>query len=356
MKSIGMRELAALSAGMVLTGGLASIAAAQSTVTFAGWGGITQEAERKAYFESGAKALGMTVREDSHNGFASIKAQVDSGAKAWDVVGSGIADCVRATKNGLTLPLDYKVIVTEGMPKEFVLPNCVALWTFSYGVTYRTDVYKAGGPKSWADFWDVKKFPGRRSLGTISGGRYVLEAALMADGVAPADVYTVLRSPGGVDRAFKKLEAIKPDIAVWWSSQGQANQLIKDKEVDMIMIANGRAQSLIDEKAPIAFEFNQAILDIEMFFVLKGAANAANAMKLINYSLRPEPQALFTKFIPYGPTNPKAYDTGIIPKDKLAILPTSPDNLKRQAILSAEWYSSPEGEASLTRITRLIQN
>jgi putative spermidine/putrescine transport system substrate-binding protein len=330
-------------------------AVAAQTVTFAGWGGVTQEAERKAYFEGGAKALGMTIREDSHNGYASIKAQVESGAKAWDVVGSGVADCARAAKNGLLQPLDYKVIDTTGLPREFVQQHCVALWTFSYGVTWRADTYKTGGPKSWADFWDVKKFPGRRSLGTISGGRYNLEAALMADGVAPREVYKVLQAPGGIDRAVNKLEQIKPHIAVWWSSQGQANQLIKDKEVDMIMIANGRAQALIDEKAPIVFEFNQAILDIEMFFVLKGAANAANAMRLINHSLRPEPQALFTRYIPYGPTNPKAYDTGLISQEKLAMLPTAPENLKRQAILSADFYTSPEGEAALARLTRLIQ-
>ncbi len=341
--------------GVILFAGLASAAAAQ-TVTFAGWGGVTQEAERKAYFEAGAKALGMTIREDSHNGYASIKAQVESGAKAWDVVGSGIADCVRAAKAGLTQPLDYKVIKTDGLPKEFVQPNCVGLWTFSYGIAYRTDTYKAGGPKSWADFWDVIKFPGRRSLGVISGGRYLMESALVADGVAPADVYKVLTGPGGVDRAIKKLEAIKPAIAVWWTSQGQAMQLLKDKEVDMMILANGRAQALIDEKVPVAFEFNGAVLDIEMFFVLKGAANPANAMRLIDYSLRPEPQAAFTKYIPYGPTNPKAYQTGIIPKDKLAILPTAPDNLKRQSILSAEFYASPEGEAALARITRLTQN
>jgi putative spermidine/putrescine transport system substrate-binding protein len=328
-------------------------AAAQSVVTFTGWGGVTQEAERKAYLEGAAKELGLTVREDSHNGYSSIKAHVESGARSWDVVGSSIADCVRATKNGLTQALDYGVIRAAGMPKEFVMPNCVALWTFSYGITYRKDVYRNGGPKSWAEFWDVKAFPGRRSL--FSNGRYLLEAALMADGVPPAEVYAVLQRPGGVDRAFKKLEQIKPHVAVWWGSQGQAMQLIKDKEVDMLILANGRAQALIDEGAPIAFEYNQAILDIETFMVLKGAPNPADAMKLIDHSLKPVPQALFTKYIPYGPTNPKAYDTGVVPKEQLAILPTAPDNLRRQAVLSAEWYASPEGEASLARIARLIQ-
>jgi putative spermidine/putrescine transport system substrate-binding protein len=350
-----MKALHSTLTGAVLFAGLASAAIAQ-TVTFAGWGGVTQEAERKAYFTDGAKALGMTIREDSHNGYASIKAQVESGAKGWDVVGSGIADCVRAAKNGLTQPLDYKVIKTDGLPKEFVQPHCVGLWTFSYGVAYRTDTYKSGGPKSWADFWDVKKFPGRRSLGVISGGRYLMEVALVADGVAVGEVNKMLGTPAGIDRAIKKLEAIKPHIAVWWTSQGQAMQLLKDKEVDMMILANGRAQALIDEKAPVAFEFNGAVLDIEMFFVLKGAVNPANAMKLIDYSLRPEPQANFAKYIPYGPTNPKAYGTGLIPKDKLAILPTAPDNLKRQVILNADFYASPEGEAALARITRLTQN
>lgn len=342
---------AAISATALSWNGFAQTA--QKVVTFTGWGGVTQEAERKAYFESAKTTLAMTIREDSHNGYPSIKAHIGSGAVSWDVIGSSLADCDRATKDGLTQPIDYKIVDAKNLPKEFVRPNCVGVWTFSYGIAYRTDVFKAGGPKTWAEFWDVKKFPGRRSL--FSNGRYLMEVALMADGVAPGEVYKVLQAPGGVDRAFRKLEQIKPHIAVWWGSQGQAMQLLKDKEVDLILIANGRTAALQAEGVPVHFEFNQAVLDIEGFMVPKGAPNAKNAMELINHSLQATPQANLVKYIPYGPTNPKAYDTGIVTKAMLDKLPTAPENLKRQAVLMPEWYSTPDGEKALARMARLMQ-
>src|SRR3989344_4878589 len=65
-------------------------------------------------------------------------------------------------------------------------------------------------PTSWADFWDTKKIPGKR--GMRKGARYNLEFALMADGVKPADVYKVLATKDGADRAFKKLTELKPNI------------------------------------------------------------------------------------------------------------------------------------------------
>jgi putative spermidine/putrescine transport system substrate-binding protein len=351
-KTVGVLGIAI--AGIFLAGAVGKPTQAQQrSVTFAGWGGVTQEAERKAYFESAKTALQMTIREDSHNGYPSIKAHIQSGAVKWDVVGSSLADCDRTTKDGLAQPIDYKVVDVTSLPKEFVRPTCVGVWTFSYGIAYRSDVYKQNAPKTWADFWDVKKFPGRRSL--FSNGRYLMEIALMADGVAPADVYKVLEAPGGVDRAFKKLEEIKPHISVWWGSQGQAMQLIKDKEVDMLLIANGRTAALQAEGVPVVFEYNQAVLDIEGFMVPKGAPNPKGAMELIAHSLKPEPQALFVKFIPYGPTNPKAYDVGTITSNMLASLPTAPENLKRQAVLKPEWYSTPAGEQALTRMARLMQ-
>jgi len=344
-------------AGLVaaaMLGGSGPAGAQTRPVTFSSWGGTTQEAERKAYFESAAKELATTIREDTHNGYPTIRAHIESGSVSWDVIGSGMVDCARATANGLTQPLDYTKIDAAGLPPEFVRPNCVALWTFSYGITYRTDVFGTNGPKTWAEFWDVKKFPGRRSL--WNNGRYLMEIALMADGVEPKDVYTVLRGAGGVDRAMKKLEEIKPNIAVWWTSQGQAVQLIKDKEVDLILIANGRIAALREAKAPIHFEFNQGLMDFEAFFVPRGAPNPAGAMLLINHSLKPEPQALFAKLISYGPTRPAAFQAGgIITPEIAAELPSSPQNLSRQAILSPEWYASREGEQAIARIARLLQ-
>lgn len=342
------RTLAALGLGLAL----ASPAWAQKTVTVVGWGGDSQEAVVKGLLGS-AKAMGITVREDRHGGFAGLKANVTSGKTTWDIVDMGFTRCEQAAAGGLLEKLDYQAIDAKRIDPAYVRPSYVGVFSFSYGIAYDKRKYGAATPSSWKDFWDVKKFPGKRAL--FNQGPYVLEAALMADGVPPVEVYRLLATPAGVERAFRKLAEIKPHIAVWWSSSGQAMQLIRDGEVDMIMLANGRAGALIEDGAKIGFSFDQALLEIECLMVPKGAPNAATAMQLINAALEPQAQAKMATMIEYGPLNLKAYEGTAIPAQRVAKLPTAPQNLGKQLMTSPEWYSSAQGVAAMEQLARFIQ-
>ena len=124
----------------------------------------------------------------------------------------------------------------------------------------------------------------------------------MADGVAPDKLY-----PLDVDRAFKKLEEIKPHITVWWTSGAQSAQLLNDGEVDMVMAWNGRVSALAKEGAKVAYTYNQGILQSTSLCVLKGAPNLATAIKFLNEAVDPVHQANLPLHIDYGPANPKAY-------------------------------------------------
>jgi len=329
-----------------------SAAAAQENVTLAGWGGITTEATLKGLFLS-AKSLNINVRSELHGGLPGLIAQVNGGRVAWDLVMYGFVDCERAAQDGLLEPIDYSAVNVSQIDKRYAKPHYVGVFAFSYGIAYNTKKFGASPPMSWKDFWDVKKFPGRRAL--FNAGTYVLEAALLADGVPDRDVYPMLKTPAGVDRAFKKLEEIKPHVAVWWNSSGQAMQLIRDGEVDMIMLANGRARALIQDGANVGFTWNQAMIEDECLAVPKGARNKAAAMKLISSSLQPEPQARFGTMIDYGPVNQAAYSLGIMTTDQVAQMPTSPANLPKQFVVSPEFYASPEGRRAVERFTRFIQ-
>ncbi|VTU14975.1 spermidine/putrescine ABC transporter periplasmic substrate-binding protein [Variovorax sp. SRS16] len=324
---------------------------AQKTVTVAGWGGESQEAVVKGLLGA-SRAMDIEVRQDRHGGLAGLKANVSSGRTTWDLVDMGFSRCEQAAAGGLLEKLDYKVIHAGGLNPDYVRPDYVGVFSFSYGIAYNTRKY-AQPPTGWKDFWDVKRFPGKRAL--FNQGPYVLEAALMADGVAPADVYRILSTPAGVDRAFKKLEEIKPDVAVWWNSSGQAMQLIRDGEVDMIMLANGRAGALMDDGAKVGFSFDQALLEIECLMVPKGAPNAASAMQLINAALDPQAQARAAMIVEYGPTNLKAFDTGAITPARMAKLPTAPQHLSKQLLTSPEWYASAQGIAAMERFARFLQ-
>jgi putative spermidine/putrescine transport system substrate-binding protein len=335
-------------AAAIIAFAAASNVVAEDRVSFAGYGGEPQKVQAKAFFEPAAKELGISVLQDSHGGYAKIKAQVLSGSPSFDLVALGCAEGARAAKEGLLEPIDYSLIPNaKDLDPRLRGEHTVGEWTFSTVLVWNTKTVKTP-PTTWAEFWDVKKFPGKRALS--GNARQMLEIALLADGVPADKLY-----PLDVDRAFKKLEEIKPNLALWWSSGAQSVQLLTDGEIDMQAIWNGRAQAAIDGGATAAYTYNQGIYDVECFMVLKGSKNKASAMKLINVMLDPKNQATAASMIDYGPVNPKAYDTGIIPADRLKRLPSAPDNLKLQAHLDAAWYATDAADKAFARWTTLLQ-
>lgn len=323
-------------------------ASAQETVTFSSWGGAYQDAETKAYIEPAEKKLGIKVKQDTLTGLAPVKSQVLSGKTFWDLVDLGVTDCQRGANDGIFMDLDYKLIpAAKDLPKHSVNKQWVGLLSFSTVIAWNADIVKGEGPKNWAEFWDVKKFPGKRAMRNLA--RESLEEALMADGVAPDKLY-----PLDVDRAYKKLEELKPHL-VFWTSGGQSAQMLKDGEAEYVAIWNGRATALSKEGVKIKLHFNQALFLTECLAVPKGAPNPQGAMRLINEMLLPEPQANLTKYIDYGPINPKAYQTGIITPEIAKTLNSYPDNMKTQAVIDPDWWSTPAGEAALARWASFVQ-
>ena len=200
-------------------------------------------------------------------------------------------------------------------------------------LAYNTDVYKDNPPKNWADFFDTEKFPGTRALSGYSG-QSNLELALLADGVPRDKVY-----PLDVDRAFAKLEKLKPDVSVFWTSGSQATQLATSQEVDMLSIWAARIEAAIKEGAPYAYTINEAIMDVECLVVPKGSPNPQGAMKLVNHLLDPDYQANLPDYIPYGPMNQDAFKSGKITPEKAAKIVTSEENIKQQLVIDAAYWA-----------------
>ena len=294
---------------------------AQQTLAVASDGGVYQDAERKAFYEPAAKALGISIKDYTLSDITDIRAQVKAGAVQWDVAEIWGGLCEQAANEGLTDPLDYNVIKTDGIPKNLVHPNWVGITGYSTVLAYNKDKYGSNPPKTWADFFDTKKFPGTRALyrGTDS-----LEIALMADGVPMDKMY-----PLDVDRAFKKLEALKPNIVSWWESGSQAMQLAKSEEADMLSIWVARIEAAIKDGAPYAYDYNQAMFDVDCLVVPKGAKNKDLAMKAINLFVSPELQANMPQYVPYGPVNQKAFETGKITPEMTAKSNTAPQNFAK---------------------------
>jgi putative spermidine/putrescine transport system substrate-binding protein len=339
-------------ASLLALGSSATTAVAQEQITFVSQGGAYQKAQTIAILDPAAKKLGITINQDSiPDAWPTMKAQVATGKPIWDVVDVATSFCLRGGAQGIVEKLDFSQIPNAAnMPAEYRSPYSVAYEFYSSVLGYSLKKYPdaATAPQSWADFWDVKKFPGRRSL--RNHPLATLEAALMADGVAPDKLY-----PLDVERAFKKLEEIKPHITVWWTSGAQSAQLLNDGEVDMVMAWNGRVSALAKEGSKVTYTYNQGILQSTSLCVLKNAPNLKTAIKFLNEAVDPVHQANLPLHIDYGPANPKAFGTGVISAERAKQLPSDPSNASRQALMSYDWWTSPEGEAAEKRWLAFMQ-
>lgn len=315
-------------------------ASAQDTITAVN-PGYSKEM-REALYTPTEAALGIRIQDTSTTSIADTRAQVLSGAVTWDVVETESKECAQLKAEGNLEPLDYTAIDTTGIDGKLVDTHWVGLLTFSTVMAWKKDQYKDDAPQSWADFFDIEKFPGTRSLRNQPFGN--LEIALLADGVPAAEVYEVLKTPEGLDRAFKKIETLAPHVTAWWGTGAQSAQLIKDGEADMTSVYNNRATSTIRDGAPYGYTYTGGIFDFDCLMIPRGAQNLPNSMKAINEFLKPENQANIPAVLPFGPINQKAFDTGKIAEDQREELPSWPQNQAVQLIFDPYFYTGQYDE------------
>lgn len=346
MIALSVRTLALATA---LVAGLSSAATAQEVVTYGTDGGGILDIVTKALISPAEKKLGIRVVTDANTDrYPVVKAHVMSGKPTWDLFDASAGYCARGVQEGMLEKLDYALLPNaKDIPAAFKDQYSVGTQAYATVLAFNTDKFKQGGPKNWADFWDVQKFPGRRALRNYA--RPMLEIALLADGVKPEELY-----PLDVDRAYAKLAKIKPHVAVWWTSGAESTQLLFDNEVDMLPLWDGRATMAISQGAAAVFTRNQAIMEYSCIAVLKGSAHKVAAMKFINEMLDAKGQADFASGWTTGPLNP-GFAQHMEPK-RLATLTTAPENMKVQIPLSATWWASPAGEAAEKRWLQFMQN
>ena len=295
--------------------------AATRTLYVNSWGGSYAAAQEAAYFKPFTAATGIEVRTVTPVSYARIKAQVQSRSYEFDMTSINSMLWLRGVREGLAEPIDWTIFKKGTLPDEAIVADGhgVAFCIQGTNLCYRTDRFPHGGPRSWADFWDVEKFPGNRALCLSDAPRNCI-FALIADGVPLDQLY-----PLDFDRAFSKLDRIKPHIKVWWREGNQSQQLLRDGEVDMMSIWNARGTELKSEGVPVEVVWNGAVRSASTWCVLKGAPGRKLAWEFIQFASQAEPQAAFNTRLYYGPTNPGAY--ALMPQDIAAQLPTYGDNL-----------------------------
>ena len=331
MAKIARRSVVAgaLAAPMVWTGR----AFGADQITIADVGGAPAAAIRKAFYDPFEKETGIRVVNVAHESdpITQFKLLVDTKSYIWDLCMVTQAHVGYLTKpKDYIEPLDIKLDEVKTLVPGMLTANWFGFSVFSTILAYRTDKFANGGPNSWADFWDVAKFPGRRGL--YKGVSGMLECALMADGVAAKDLY-----PLDVDRAFKMLDKIKPAVKVWWASGAQNTQILQSGEVDMTDTWGARAYAAIEGGAPVKMVFSQGLYATDGWSIPKGCPRADLARKFVRFSMKPEPQAAYSNTVANAPSNQAAYQ--FISAERAKVLATSPENIKGLVPFNDAWWA-----------------
>jgi len=298
-------------------------------------GGAYQQSHIDAFLKPFGDITGIHMESVMWNvEYHKLKTMVESGNVVWDVVEVTDAAFKRGKRDSLYQPMT--VVPTDGV----FLPNTVE----KYGVAnvywgtviaFMPETFRAKKPETWKDFWDVNKFPGPRAL--YDNPRGNLEFALMADGVSKDSLY-----PLDVERAFKKLDQIKPHVRVWWNEGTEPVQLLQKKSVALSSAWNGRIFSLAQEGITISFSWSGAALELDWWVIPRGSKNSDAASRFIVFASLPERMARQAKLIGYGPVNTTSLE--YLSEDTKRQLPTFGANWERSFVVNSDWWSQHEKE------------
>ncbi|AUH35412.1 ABC transporter substrate-binding protein [Paracoccus tegillarcae] len=315
-----------------------SLAMAEGSVEVMSWGGAYSQSQVDAYNQPFEAETGISVNmTDVDNPATPIKAQAQAGNVTADLASMGYSDATRLCDEGALKPIDPADLMPaeDGTPAaddflEGGLSDCfVATDVYATIIAFDESKFTDNPPGSIADFFDIETYPGKR--GVLKEPRFNMEMALMADGVPADEVYDVLSTPEGLDRAFAKLDTIK-DHAVFWEAGAQPPQLLADGEVVMTQAYNGRIfNASVDEGQPFKIIWDGQIYEMEGWVLPEDGPNPENAMAYLKFSTSAESLARASMQISYGPPrkssaalvgNYKDTDIPMSPN-----LPTSPENM-----------------------------
>ena len=341
----------------VMTTALAGMAVAASAdeINVVSWGGAYSASQVEAYNKPFTEKTGITVNMiDSDDPQAPLKAQVEANNVTGDVFDIEVAPAMRLCDEGALMEIDPATLppAPDGTPavEDFVdgaLQDCaVANIVWGTVIAYDKTKFPDNPPTTAADFFDLEKFPGKRGL--PSNPKRSLYLALVGDGVPAADVFKVLNTPEGVDRAFAKLDTIKKDV-VWWEAGAQPPQLLADGEVVMTNVYNGRIfDAIVSEGKPFEVIWDGQYMDMDMFAIPKDAPHPEAALEYLKFATATEQLANQAKYISYGPARKSSMAlVGLYKDGKTEMgphMPTNPDRMTNAVMDDPEFWADREAE------------
>jgi putative spermidine/putrescine transport system substrate-binding protein len=309
-------------------------------------GGAVEEFTTSEIDDPFTAETGIKINRVPGPSTSALIADIESGANVFDAFAIAASELTGLAEKGWLAPIDYqywdpadRAGFAPVPASEYGVPSII----FATVVAYDPNVFTGETPANWADMWDTTKFPGGRSIYPGSWGEFgpFPECALLADGIAPEDLY-----PCDLDRAFASMDRIKSSVTKYSESGIEPVQLIADGNASVVGVYNGRVQGRIDEGGVVAYTWDQALVTYDVYVVPAEAKNKENAFKYLAWRARPENQAKMAEFASYSPTNSRALE--LVKPDRAILLPTAPENGPKTILRDADWWAE-NGTEVITR-------
>ncbi len=268
-------------------------------------GGVYDEVKRETVYEPFRKATGIEIVPVAAT-VAKLLAMHRSGQMEVDLIDTGDDVLLQLDVAGALLPLDLKAFKrTDPEDIESTVKHKTFIGSFNYGMVmgFHTAAFPPGKePKSWAEFWDIKAFPGPRTLADMASGAPDIEFALLADGVPMDKLY-----PLDIDRAFKSLSVVRPAITKFWDTGALSAQMLADKEVVLAGLWSTRLGVAISKGAPLGTQWNQNAVLGQAYGIPVAGRNPEAALAFVDFSLSPDIQSAWMRPYKAIPVNKKSY-------------------------------------------------
>ena len=353
--------LFALAPGALAAADLGPCEGCADSMTIVSWGGAYSASQQNAYHTPYSAATGVTIiNDDSANeAVAKLRAMFEAGNVTWDLVDVEGPDSQRLCDEGLAMEIDFDTLLAPGadgstptadfgeaLINDCFIPQIVFTTTFGY----RTDVAEWGGrePQDLCAVFDLENFPGKRSLERRP--KKNLEWALLCDGVEKADLYDVLSTEEGVQRALAKLDTIKDEV-IWWSAGAETPQRLADGEAVIGSTYNGRLFALIEEqKQPVKMLWDWQVFDYDGWIIPVDLPEdrLARVKHYVKFATDPQRLADQAKYISYGParasSQPLVSTHAELGIEMAPHMPTNPANAQRYLVNNIDWWADNQDD------------
>ncbi|MFO1328567.1 MAG: ABC transporter substrate-binding protein [Rubrivivax sp.] len=317
-------------------------ASAATQVTVRTPGGVFDDIKRETVYEPFKKETGIEVVPVAAT-IAKLMAMMKSGQNELDVIDTGDNALLELERLNYMQPIpynDFKYTNPNDIDAAVRRKFQVGSFIYAMVMAYNTKAIKPGSePKSWADFWDVNKIPGRRTLADMASGSIGLEYALLADGVPMDKLY-----PLDIDRGLKVISRIRAQIPKFWDTGALSSTMLTNGEVVMGSLWSTRVHAAMSEGAPLGISWNQNALLVQSYGIPAGTKNVEAARKYIDYASSPEVQSRWLTKYKAIPVNVKSY--GAASKDLMDPATGTPWTKSKGFLLDIEWWANNRTKVS----------